>query len=75
MKKLREDLKYLRHYQYENAIASDIFPWAEDWEYFHEKKLKIHDRRARILMRGIKIGQKRGVSEGKMSIFDTKKSV
>jgi len=67
-------LNKAKAYIYEGVIPTDHFPWVEDWDHFHTKKLEIHDRRSRILMRGVKIGQRRGVSEGKMSIFDTKKT-
>ena len=50
-------------------------PWVDDWDHYHEKKLEVHDRRNRILMRGFKIGQRKGLStDGKMGIFDTKKT-
>lgn len=55
-------------------IATDHNPWVDDWNHYHEKKMKVMDRRARVLMRGVKIGQRKGASvDGKMSIFDTKK--
>jgi GTP cyclohydrolase I len=40
----------------------------------YDKKLQFNKRRMRILMRGVKIGQKQTVTAGKMGIFDTKKA-
>jgi hypothetical protein len=74
LKILKKELNKTKSLIYEGAIPTDHFPWVEDWDHVHEKKLQIHDRRSRILMRGVKIGQRKGVSEGKMSIFDTKKT-
>lgn len=60
---------------YEDTIPTDHFPWVDDWDHIHQKKIDIYDRRARVLMRGVKIGQRKGsASDGKMSMFDTKKS-
>jgi hypothetical protein len=74
MKTLKKDLRKIRAYIYEGTLAHDHLPWVEDWDHFHEKKLEIHERRSRILMRGVKIGQRKGLSaDGKMGIFDTKK--
>lgn len=68
-------MRRVRAYIYEGAIPTDHFPWVEDWDHFHEKKMEIYDRRSRILMRGVKIGQRKGgAADGKMAIFDTKKS-
>ena len=63
--------------KYENwgAIPRDHMPWMDDYENENEKKLAYLDRRERILMRGVKIGQRKGIdAAGKFSIFNTKKN-
>jgi hypothetical protein len=68
-------MRGIRAHLYEGAIPTDHFPWVDDYNHFHEKKVEVYDRRARILMRGVKIGQRKpGDQDTKMSIFDTKKS-
>lgn len=37
-----------------------IFPFVFDFEKRNDKKIKFEERRARIFMRGVKIGAKRG---------------
>lgn len=50
-------------------------PWMDDYENENERKIAYVERRERVLMRGVKIGQRKGIdSAGKFSIFDTKKS-
>jgi hypothetical protein len=59
---------------YETAIFKDHFPWVDDWDHFWTKRIQNNKRRERILMRGVKIGLKKGgPTATKMSIFDTKK--
>jgi hypothetical protein len=64
----------IRALQYEQCDPRSYMPWVDDWELFYEKKAQFNKRRMRILMRGVKIGQKQKMGVGKMSIFDTKKT-
>jgi hypothetical protein len=61
---------------YETAILKDQMPWVEDWNYIAEKKIQFNNRRTRILMRGVKIGQRRLTqSTTNLSIFNTKRQL
>ncbi len=72
---MKSSLRKMRGYMYEGAIPTDHFPWTEDWDTVIEKKEQVHDRRSRILMRGVKVGQRKPTTgDGKMGIFDTKKN-
>jgi hypothetical protein len=74
LRHFRKDLRKIRAYIYEQTLSNDIMPWVDDWDYFHQKKVDADERRSRILMRGVKIGQKKsGIENAKMGIFDTKK--
>lgn len=57
------------------AIPRDHMPWVDDYSVQNMKKLSYIERRERILMRGVKIGQRKGIDgAGKFSMFNTKKS-
>lgn len=64
----------IRALQYEQSDPRSYMPWVEQWDLLYEKKAQFNRRRMRILMRGVKIGQKQTMGVGKMSIFDTKKT-
>jgi hypothetical protein len=74
MKYLRKDLRQIRSQLYDQIDPRSYMPWVEQWDLFYEKKQQFNKRRMRILMRGVKIGQKQSMGPGKMSIFDTKKT-
>lgn len=60
---------------YEGAIPTDQMPWMDDYSNEEMRKLAILERRERVLMRGVKIGQRKGIdAAGKFNIFNTKKS-
>jgi hypothetical protein len=74
LKRLKGGLRKMRAYVYEGSIPTDHFPWVDDYENLVDKAEETIERRSRVLMRGVKIGQRKGGIENKMSIFDTKKS-
>lgn len=51
-----------------------IYPFVNDWEKINEKKEKYQERRMRIFMRGVKIGNKKGGAGAVvgMSVFEMK---
>jgi len=60
---------------YDGAIPTDHMPWIDDYTNEESNKLAILERRERVLMRGVKIGQRKGIdAAGKFSIFNTKKN-
>jgi len=62
-------------YMYWGSIPRDHMPWMDDYTDYNMKKVAILERRERILMRGVKIGQRKGIdATGKFSIFNTKKN-
>jgi hypothetical protein len=64
----------IKRYQYEQIIPTEAMPYYEDLTWLERRKRQFRERRNRILMRGVKIAnRKSGVVESKMSIFDTKK--
>ena len=74
-KKLKANVQYWREAHYKWVHASEIFPWLKEVDKIRYAKKMFEQRRLRIVMRGVKIGQKRGSAVGKASntIFDTKK--
>lgn len=75
MKYFRKNILHGKAGEYENAVTTDLFPELDDHDEVYEDKLKAEHRRQRIIMRGIKIGQRRGgAADTTMSIFDTKKT-
>ena len=57
--------------RYEFANLKMIYPFVDDWGAINRKKLKYEERKARIFMRGVKIGTKRGGDSKKgMDIFE-----
>jgi hypothetical protein len=68
-------LRKIKYHQYENSVALDHFPWVDNYDYFARSKEKFIERRQKMLLKGTKVGlRKGGETAGKMSIFDTKKS-
>lgn len=48
-----------------------IFPFTSDWDDLNDKKTKYQERRMRIFMRGVKIGNKKGGQQiTSMSVFE-----
>ena len=73
--KIIKNQKYIGNENvFTGAIPRDHQPWLED-HYVENIKIEQNaDRRERILMRGVKIGQRKGGdTTGKFSIFNTKK--
>lgn len=73
MKNLKQSIRQIRAEQYEQSDPRSFMPWVDQWEIYYDKKAQFNKRRMRILMRGVKIGQKQIMGPGKMSMFDTKK--
>jgi hypothetical protein len=73
LKSLKKNIKQIKAEQYSQSDPKSFMPWVEQWEIFYDKKSQFNRRRMRILMRGVKIGQKQLMAVGKMSIFDTKR--
>ena len=73
--KIMKNQKYIGNQNvFTGAIPRDHQPWLEDHSVENLKREGAAERRERVLMRGVKIGQRKGVdAKGKFSIFDTKK--
>ena len=74
-KNLRKGMQYWRDLNYDWVHCTEAFPWIKDNDEIKRRKDMFEARRLRIVMRGVKIGQKRG-SSGRTAantIFDTKK--
>ena len=60
---------------YWGAIPTDNMPWLDDHSNENFNKMAYLERRERVLMRGVKIGQRKGMDAvGKFSLFNTKKN-
>lgn len=60
---------------YWGSIPNDHMPWMDDYSVYNMRKIAYLERRERVLMRGVKIGQRKGIDAvGKFSIFNTKKN-
>ena len=60
---------------YWGSIPNDHMPWMDDYSVYNARKIAYLERRERVLMRGVKIGQRKGIDAvGKFSIFNTKKN-
>jgi hypothetical protein len=72
---LKAQIQHWRAYHYQWIHASEQFPFIKNKESQMLKKQMFEKRRMRIVMRGVKIGQKKGSSTGAAAntIFDTKK--
>ena len=57
--------------QYENAQLQKMYPFVFNWDKRNALKEKYQDRKLRIFMRGMKIGQQKGkgMSMDAMSVF------
>ena len=76
LRTLKQSAKMIKKYQYELIIPSEAMPYVEDITWLERRKRQFRERRSRILMRGVKIAnRKSGVVESKLSIFDTKKKI
>lgn len=70
---MRRSAKMIKKYQYDMIIPTESMPYLDDITWLERRKTQFRERRNRILMRGVKIAnRKSGVVESKMSIFDTK---
>ena len=72
-KELKKPLKSIsmsKRYQYSRLNA--IFPFVSNWDLLTKRKEKYQDRKLRIFMRGMKIGQQKGIGKnmGGMSMFE-----
>ena len=58
--------------RYEFSRLQMMYPFVKDWERKNKIKEKYQDRKFRIFMRGIKIGQKKGKGQSmeSMSVFE-----
>ena len=55
---------------YDNSNLKMVYPFIAEWEDQNTKKIKYEERKARIFMRGIKIGTKRtGEAKTGMAMF------
>lgn len=55
---------------YELSNLKMVYPFIDNWAAYNKKKLKYEDRKKRIFMRGVKIGNKKGANTDKgMSLF------
>jgi len=60
-----------QYYKYHDLRM--IFPFYKNFEAENDKKQKFEERRMRVLMRGVKIGSKRGgTSQTGMAVFEFK---
>ena len=71
-KELKAPLKGKAHAEWhENADAQRIYPFIRDWEKLNKRKETYQNRKLRIFMRGMKIGQKKGeIKTEAMGMFD-----
>ena len=58
-----------QYYKFHDLKA--MFPFVQNWDDINDKKEKYQDRRMRIFMRGVKIGNKKGGTQiTSMSMFE-----
>ena len=72
-KELKKPLQGAAYYErYENAQFQFIYPQLKDWGKYNLKKEKYQSRKLRIFMRGMKIGQQKGVGKSMdgMAMFE-----
>ena len=51
-----------------------MFPMIKPWEKWNNRKMKFEERKGRIFMRGVKIGEaKKGTTEKANSIFEMRR--
>jgi len=56
---------------HEHADAARIYPFIKQWEKLNKRKETYQNRKLRIFMRGMKIGQKKGTMKSEaMGMFD-----
>jgi hypothetical protein len=74
-KYMKRQIPYWRTQHLEWVHSYDTFPWFKDPESIMEKEAKYEERKHRIVMRGVKIGQKKGGNTvgSNVSMFETKK--
>ena len=58
---------------YEYARLKQIYPFIDEWEKQNKMKVKYEEKKARIFMRGVKIGTKRTSSQKGMGVFEMAK--
>ena len=73
-KQLKKSLMYAkaRNKRYEFSQLEMMYPNIKNWEKIDQKKEKYNDRKLRIFMRGMKIGQQKGMGKSMdaMAVFE-----
>ena len=61
--------------RYDYSHLEEVFPFVKDWEQRNKRKERYQERKLRIFMRGMKIGQQKGKGRQmeSMSVFEMAK--